>query len=330
MTTTKDKRPDPRLILRAALGNGPMPDGAEASVTGTPGQHATIRLDLAAYMRRGEAAFDTSASGIVGTDGGADYADRGGVYETSPARILALTEMLTGLQADQSVPALTGEPLSVMRMEAGARVPGQDAAFADPAPMLTPHELATYADYSSTVGLVSPGFEDMLLRVMMASSDRLLVQQLLTGDGAGANLRGIIGASGVLTATYATADKGKLSQFFDAEDMLAVDTPADRRAWIVAEDLFRAARRTVIDPGSGEFSIRRGMVNEDTLTIRTNTLAMGTAIYGEWTALSIGMWGTVQVVVDRISQPGTVKLTMLRWVDSAITRRARFVVLSEA
>ena len=178
--------------------------------------------------------------------------------------------------------------------------------------------------------LVAPGWEDMLIRTMMASSDRLLVQQILQGDGQGANLRGIVGATGVLTATYAAADKGGPDSFHDAEDMLAIDVPTDRRSWILSEDLYRKARRTLRDPGSGDFVLRGGRVLEDAPGIRTNVLPAGTGVYGEFSALTLGVWGEVNMVIDRVTVPGLVKLTMLRHVDSIITRPARFAVLSAA
>ena len=71
------------------------------------------------------------------------------------------------------------------------------------------------------------------------------------------------------------ADKGSQASYFDAEDGMAVDTPADRRMWIVSEDLYRVSRRTVRDPGDSTYVIRRWdgamRVLDDAPAIRTHT-----------------------------------------------------------
>ena len=318
--------PDPRHVLAYALGYGPKPEGlAPEHVQGNVGQHSTIKLDLSGY----QAAFTTSTiHGIPGTDGGAGLGDLT-ARDSSARRIIALPEMRSGLSRDQDIPVLTTLPNSAMTAEAAARITVVDATFGT-APTLTPHTIMTAADYSVTAGLVGPGFEAMVLDAMLLSSDRLFAQQLLQGDGTGANLSGIVNTTGVLTSTYAAANEGGHASFQAAEDMLDEDTPADQRAWVLSEDLYRTARKTTRTPGDATYVVRNGRVLDDAPAIRSNLLAAGTGVYGEWSAATLGVWGEAVVIVDRVTTPGTVKLTMLRFIDSRITRPARFVVLSEA
>ena len=122
--------------------------------------------------------------------------------------------------------------------------------------------------------------------------------------------------------------------FFNSEDMLGVDVPADRRAWILSEDLFRSARRTTREPGSGELVVRRRdgryRVLDGAEAVRTNTLATGTAIYGEFSACLLALWEDMVITINRLSQPGTILITLDRYYDFAVTRAARFLVLSPA
>ena len=102
----------------------------------------------------------------------------------------------------------------------------------------------------------------------------------------------------------------------------------------MAEDLFRKARRTLRDPGSGDYVIRRWdgrtRVLDGTEVIRTNVLASGVGVYAEWTAGVLALWENMMVTIDRLTQPGLLKITLDRYFDFAVTRAARFSVLKEA
>lgn len=129
------------------------------------------------------------------------------------------------------------------------------------------------------------------------------------------------------------ADKGGQASFYDAEDALAVDVPADRRTWILAEDLYRRARRTLREPGSGDAVLRRWdgalRILDISPVVRTNTLTAGYGLYAEWSACTLGLWENMMVTIDRITTPGTLKITLDRYFDFAVTRPARFVVLAQ-
>ena len=224
-----------------------------------------------------------------------------------------------------------------MVAQGAARLAVVDATFESAPPTLTPRRLQTVVDYSMEQTLIAPGFEMWLMDVIMAASDRHMAAQILTGDGTAPNIRGILNVVGVLSTDYATADKGAQAGFLDAEDQLAVDVPADRRVWVAAEDLYRTARRTVRDPGDSTYVIRRWdgatRVLDNAPAIRSNILTGGYAgygLYGEWSACTLGLWQDMVLTVDRITQPGLLKITLDRYFDFAVTRPARFSVLKEA
>lgn len=322
---------DPRLVLRAALqADGVVPDEVKGSiVSGHRGQHVVVKLDLGDMRRTAQAAFTSASGDTVGTEGRSDLIGGGGL-ETSAARILRLPDRLTNLEQDQSVPVSAGEPTSAMLAEGSARLTVVDSTLT--ASSLSPNLLQTAADFSLTTPLVAPGFEAALIRLMLLSSDRELVRQLLVGDGTAPNLQGVVGATGVLSHEYAAGDKGKLSTFFTSEDLLDVETPSDRRNWILSEDLFRSARQAVIDPGSGSHTVRDGsrIDGDGPPVIRSPLLTAGYGVYGEWSGITLAEWSSATMIVDRITTAGTVKLTLLRYVDFAVTRPARFVTLSAA
>ena len=305
------------------LGTGPEPSGdGVLDFVGQPGKMSTVTL-----------AFDTTNSyGAITKMGGAMVADA--YYETSPQRILSSPRRLENLEADLQVPTLATEPNSGMVTQGAARLAVVDATLEAAPPTLKPRRLQTVVDYSMQETLVGPGFEMWILDVMLAASDRAMAAQILTGDGTGQNITGILNTTGVLSTDYATTNKGGQTGFLDAEDKLAVDTPADRRTWVLSEDLYRTGRRTVRDPGDATYVLRRWddalrVLDGDPL-IRTNVLTGGYGVYGEWTAAVLALWQTMLVTVDRITQPGVLKITLNRFFDFAVTRAARFSVLKEA
>ena len=321
-----------KAVFAAMLFGGPDPEAGDVVLdyVGRTGQMGTVKLRVDTEMA---AAFDTTnAYGAVTQMGGALEADA--YYETSPARILQLPRRIENIESDLQVPVLTQEPNSAMVAQNAARLAVVDATLAAAPPMLSPKRLQTVADISLQTTLVAPGFEDVLLTWMMGASDRAMAVQVLRGDGVAPNITGILNTTGILTSEYQTTAKGGQTSFFDAEDKLAVDVPADRRAWILAEDLFRTARRTLRDPGSGDYVIRRWdsqmRVLDTTMAIRTNTLTAGVGLYGEWSACTLGLWENMLMTIDRISVPGTIRLTLDRFYDFAVTRPTRFSVLKEA
>ena len=322
-TPGPSKRESYRAAFRSMLFGGPEPSGEGIlDYVGQPGRLGTITL-----------AFDTTtAHGAVTKMGGAMAAD--GFFEESPRRILALPRRIENIAGDQQIPTLTQEPNSAMVVQNGARLAAVDATLAAAPPTLSPKRLQTVVDYSMETTLVSPGFEDFIMGVMMSASDREMAAQILTGDGTGQNITGITATAGIKETEYQPTDYGSQASFFDGEDKLTVDVPADRRAWVLSEDLFRKARRTLRDPGSGDYVAREWAgqmrVLDNSMAIRTNTLPAGVGLYGEWTACVLGVWATMLVTVDRITQPGVLKITLDRYFDFQITRAARFSILKAA
>ena len=221
-----------------------------------------------------------------------------------------------------------------MLAQGAARLAVVDATLESSPPTLKPRRLQTVVDYSMQETLVAPGFEDFIMDVIMAASDRQMATQVLTGSGVAPNITGILNTTGIISTDYAAADVGAQSVFFAAEDALSVDTPADRRVWVLAEDLYRVSRRTLRDPGSGDYVVRRrdGAVRvlDNSMAIRTNTLTTGYALYGEWSACTLALWENMLVTVDRVTEPSLLRITVDRYFDFAVTRAARFSVLKPA
>ena len=215
-----------------------------------------------------------------------------------------------------------------------ARLAVVDATLEAAPPTLSPKRLQTVVDYSMQETLVAPGFEMWILDIMMAASDRQMAAQVLGGTGVGVNILGILNMAGIKETEYVATDKGAQASFFDAEDALAVDVPADRRVWVLAEDLYRTTRRTLRDPGSGDYVIRRWdgrtRVLDGTEVIRSNVLTAGYGLYAEWTACVLGLWENMMVTIDRLTTPGTLRITVDRYFDFAVTRPSRFSILKEA
>ena len=61
-----------------------------------------------------------------------------------------------------------------------------------------------------------------------------------------------------------------------------------------------------------------------------HVLETGYGVLGEWSGCTLGMWENMMVTIDRITQPGVLKITVDRYFDFQVTRAARFAILKEA
>ena len=134
------------------------------------------------------------------------------------------------------------------------------------------------------------------------------------------------------TFDYATADKGSRESFREMARKLS-DVPPERRAYVVAVDLSEAAKDVTVEAGSGvnvlRFVQERGFI-ADELAIPSGALPAGTAVFGEWTSSVLYFWQSALLVVDKVSKPGLVHITLVSNWNFRAERAADFCKLAEA
>ena len=105
----------------------------------------------------------------------------------------------------------------------------------------------------------------------------------------------------------------------------------DRPAALCVEsrDLYRSARSTIREVGSGRYVLDDGFVLGEVPAVKTNILPAGAGVFVEWGFISLVQWATVRLIVDRLTKPGETLLTALVFFDLGI-RDAKAIVLIDA
>ena len=106
--------------------------------------------------------------------------------------------------------------------------------------------------------------------------------------------------------------------------------PSDRRSWILNETLYRVGRRTLLEPGNSLRVVQDGRVAGDAPVIRTSFYPASEGVHGEWTFCNLYIWSEAVLTVDRVSTPGTLKLTLQRYWNFGVSRPDAFVTLKPA
>ena len=141
---------------------------------------------------------------------------------------------------------------------------------------------------------------------------------------------GLLHHTGITETEYAATAVGAVSGYWDAEDAVPTRLAADRRAWIVEEDLYRKSRRTLIEPGANRRVIQNGLLADDAQVVRSALIPDGHAIYCEWSDIVLYRWAEVGLTVDMITKPGMVLLTAWTWWNWSTERPEAISILKPA
>jgi hypothetical protein len=175
--------------------------------------------------------------------------------------------------------------------------------------------------------------DDLLEAHRISIADRLL-EQILSGDGAGNNLAGIASVIGIGAAEYMAADRGGSDGFQDGED--AVEDGGGRlggMAWAAGSSLSSSARRAILEPGSDRRVEERARLSLSGLPIQriTTGLAATTGILADWSLIYVPILSELLVVSDLVTNPGDVRVTTrLSCADPIVAHPNAVFSLTEA
>ena len=174
-------------------------------------------------------------------------------------------------------------------------------------------------------------FEASMVQAIGDESRRLMATQILTGTGTAPQIQGLRTATGALESTYASTDKGGATMFRTAEDLMDdAEVETDRRRYVLSRDLYRSARSTIREVGSGRYVLDDGFVLGEVPAVKTNILPAGTGVFVEFSFISlVTVANAIRLIVDRLTKPGETLLTALVFFDLGI-RDAKAIVLIDA
>lgn len=157
-----------------------------------------------------------------------------------------------------------------------------------------------------------------------------------SGDGNNGKPLGILNTIGINEATISVPGSptwaeicnfaGEIDQYFVVGGK-----------WVLNNKSFSALRGTKRFPATGGGDATMAEINAgqkyvaDELAYTTGQLAAGTAIYGDFSNLVIGMWSALDILVDpyTLSNKGSIRITGLQDVDIAVRHPEAFVVTDD-
>ena len=277
------------------------------------------------------AAFTTSSPGlVVGEDAGGPV--RQVSEDRSVSAILDTVTQITGLQGDALPAELTEDNALASWVAEGAAASYADLSVTDYGDALKPKTARVSTSFSLQLSIQGGvRFEQAVDAHLRRALRKLIVGGILVGSGINNQPTGVTATTGVAVSEYIAADKAKLETFFDAEAMLDGETDA-RKRWIMASDLYNLARRTSVQPlptNSDRRVIDRSFVAGETPANSTDLLPDGTGVFGAWADCVLFSWEETLIILDKISTPGLVKVTLQAYVNCHV-RPGSFAILRAA
>ena len=250
-------------------------------------------------------------------ESGSSALGRGAAFPTVPApelgdRYTFLSDTTGIVAVDEDGAALTAAKQDETYRFNGTAWQRQAAVFGE-----HDYDLSSVVEAKSEISLqlaIQTG-DDTLDAVLEAHrtgiADRLL-EQVLSGDGQGNNLSGVVNATGIGSATYVLADRGSDEAFTDGE--LAVEDGGGRTqymAWALGTDLDTSAQKTAVEPGASRRVLEGGRLTLSDLPASriVEGLAGTTGLCADWRTVVVPILTEIIVVVDRVTLPGYVRLT---------------------
>ena len=270
---------------------------------------------------------------------GSSALGRGAAFPTVPAP--ALGDLYTFTADASGIVAIDEDGTSITEAETDQTFRFNGSGWQLQASLFGEHDfdLSSTIEAKSEISLqlaVQTGdtvLDDVLEAHRIGLADRML-EQVLAGDGVGNNLSGLVTATGIGAGTYALFDRGSDEAFTDAE--LAVQDGGGRTehtAWALGTDLSTSTQKTSIEPGSSRRTQEGGRLTLSGTPAQriTEGLAGTTGLCADWRTVIVPVLSELIIVVDRITNPGYVRLTSrLPVADPIVTHPSAVFMIEQA
>ncbi len=250
------------------------------------------------------------------------------VLRTTSVAVAGGATVLDGLVGNVSIPRKTsGSTANWIATEGGA-APNSEPAFDDVS--LTPKTVGVYGDYTRQLVLQStPSVESLLAEDLIEGIGTAVDVAALIGDGTGGSPTGITNTSGVLTSTVASPGSPTWSEIVEFEtDVDTANALGGSPAFVTTPAVVGNLKTTEKVATTGEFMMSDNNSLAGYPCFRTNNVGSNTIIFGDWTALMIGLWSGVDVTVDPYTSgtTGTVRVVAMQTADVALRHETAFSI----
>lgn len=245
----------------------------------------------------------------------------------SVVRSLGAT-VLNGLVGNLSIPRETDSP-AVGWVAENSALSSDDANF--DSVTMSPKHCGALSEWSRNMILQSSPDVEMLLRSMLARNLALAIDKAAIQGGGSNEPTGILATSGIQTQAYATSLGDTAAEMIGKADTANVMA---RRAFLGAMDIKRQAMK-LKDSDGHYIALSETFHNEPVSFSNQVPSDLGSGddelglIYGDWTALMLGIWSEIDLLVNPYESTayskGNISIRAMATVDCALRHKAAFV-----
>lgn len=251
-------------------------------------------------------------------------------------------QFLSGLSGNIAIPRATGGATAYWVAESGAPTESQ-AAFDQVA--MSPKTVGAFSDISRKLLLQSSMDVEAFVRNDLATVLALAIDlAAINGTGASNQPRGILATSGIGDVAGGTNGLAPIwSHIVELESDVAIaNADVGTMGYLTNAKVRGKLKTTSKVSGQNGFIWEDGMLNgynaavsnqvPSNLTKGTSNGVASAIIFGNWSDLIIGQWGTLDLMVDPYSgsTSGTVRVVALQDVDVAVRNAVSFSAMLDA
>lgn len=243
-------------------------------------------------------------------------------------------KVVTALMGASVLPDLVGN-VAIPRITSGSSVSwvGEGVAVSESQPAfdqveLSPKTVGAYTDISrKLIKQATPAADAIVINDIARAIAVEIDKKALYGDGTGNAPTGIVSTTGINTPTHFA---GAVPTWPEVLAMMgAVDSDNALMGFLgfVTDPGTRAALMAQSkDSGSGQFVWSESNTMAGYRALASNQITSGDVFFANWEDLIIGLWGSLDIVIDKYthSSSGGVRIVAFQDVDIAVRHPSSF------
>ena len=254
-------------------------------------------------------------------------------------RATALLDQMTVFTVKETRGKVPSGTLPITTVQAESTTAGSDA---DPGAADAPYHAFSVIEAKSSYSnqLVLEAGRNVDIAAFVEESHRqsirlrLLGAILKNGTAIPPLVNGIASLSNIGEGTYPTLDRGKESFFTVAESAVEdADSNPTTTAWLLGKTLHDSAKGALLEPGSDRRVTERARMSLSGYPVyrAIDLMENTTGILADWASIALVLQGDINVTVDAVTRPGTVRITSRLTMAPPIGMRpGRIYILTEA
>lgn len=289
---------------------------------------ATVHIPMSVLRGTGQ-----SVSEDAGAYGGALVQDQAARYQPAFSPRLFLEElgatMLTGLEGgDVPLPVAGGAVFQWL----GETEEISDSKVGIAGPVLSPKRLGAAIPVSRRLLMQSSiDAEKMVMDILRKGFENAVQLAAINGSGTANQPRGILNTVGVFNASHAAGPATRAMTLALQGEVESADSTDNSLGFLIHPRVKYSLMGTPIDAGSGRFLLENNTVNGEkavSSSLVPSLTGQRPVIYGDWSQLFIGVWGSLSLVVNPWTKlkAGQLEIVANAYADVQIAQPTAFAV----